>query len=159
MLQVMRANKVTVLSFVPSALRAMLAIVGAEEAFSSLRALDLHGERILASDIALFRSKLPRDCRISVTMGSIEAGTVFSWFVRDDQITSNVVPIGYIMPGRSVALLDEQGHQVADGEVGELFARGPMAMGAWQNGRRYGARFCLIQTIFALDLSDARFSS
>ena len=74
-------------------------------------------------------------------MGSIEAGTVFSWFVRDDQITSNVVPIGYIMPGRSVALLDEQGHQVADGEVGELFARGPMAMGAWQSGRRVPGPF------------------
>ena len=141
MLRVMRESKVTVLSFVPSALRAMLGIEGADQAFGSLRVLDLHGERILASDIALFRSKLPRDCRISVTMGSIEAGAVFSWFVRDDQITGNVVPIGYIMPGRRVALLDEQGHPVADGEVGELFARGAMAMGAWQNGRRVPGPF------------------
>ena len=141
MLRVMRESKVTVLSFVPSALRAMLGVEGADQAFSSLRVLDLHGERILASDIALFRSKLPRDCRISVTMGSIEAGAVFSWFVRDDQITGNVVPIGYIMPGRRVALLDEQGHHVADGEVGELFARGAMAMGAWQNGRRVPGPF------------------
>jgi acyl-coenzyme A synthetase/AMP-(fatty) acid ligase len=136
MLQVMRENKITVLSFVPSALRVMLGIDGAEQAFKSLRVLDLHGERILASDIALFRSKLPRDCLISVTMGSVEAGALFSWFVRDDRITSNLVPIGYIVPGKRVALLDEQGVPVADGEVGELFARGPMAMGAWHSGRR-----------------------
>ena len=69
-------------------------------------------------------------------MGSIEAGAVFSWFVRDDKITSNVVPIGYIMPKRQVALLNEGGEQVVDGEVGELFARGPMGMGAWQGGRK-----------------------
>src|SRR5438067_8013436 len=31
---------------------------GAERAFRHLRVLDLHGERILASDIALFRAKL-----------------------------------------------------------------------------------------------------
>jgi acyl-coenzyme A synthetase/AMP-(fatty) acid ligase len=141
MLQVMRKERVTVLSFVPSALRAMLGIEGAEQAFSRLRVLDLHGERILASDIALFRTKLPRDCHISVTMGSVEAGAVFSWFVRDDKLTSNVVPIGYIMPERRVALLNEAPEQAADGEVGELFARGPMGMGAWQGGRKVPGPF------------------
>jgi acyl-coenzyme A synthetase/AMP-(fatty) acid ligase len=140
-LQVMKQSKVTILSFVPSALRAMLSIDGAEQAFKSLRILDLHGERILASDIELFRSKLPRNCHISVTMGSIEAGAVFSWFVRDDKITGHVVPVGYLMPGRRVALLDQQGLPVADGETGELFARGAMAMGAWQNGRRMPGPF------------------
>ena len=67
-------------------------------------------------------------------MGSIEAGALFSWFVQDDQLDGPVVPVGYLMPGRRVALLDEEGRSVADGEVGELFARGAMAMGAWQNG-------------------------
>ena len=140
-LQVMKDHKVTILSFVPSALRAILSIGGAEQAFQSLRVLDLHGERILASDIKLFRSKLPRNCHVSVTMGSIEAGAVFSWFVRDGKITGNVVPVGYLMPERRVALLDDHGAPVADGEVGELFARGAMAMGAWQNGRRMPGPF------------------
>jgi acyl-coenzyme A synthetase/AMP-(fatty) acid ligase len=141
------ADKVTILSFVPSALRAILSIDGAERAFQHLRVLDLHGERILASDVALFRSKLPRSCHISVTMGSIEAGALFSWFVRDDQLSGPVVPVGYIMPGRRVALLDEEGRSVADGEVGELFARGAMAMGAWQNG-------CMVQGPFVNDPDD-----
>jgi acyl-coenzyme A synthetase/AMP-(fatty) acid ligase len=134
-LRVLDHDKITILSFVPSALRAILAIDGAEKAFRHLRVLDLHGERILASDIALFRRKLPATCRISVTMGSVEAGAVFSWFVRDDQIKGPVVPVGYLLPGRRAALLDEEGQSVAEGEIGELFARGPMAMGAWQKGR------------------------
>ena len=85
-LRVMGEEGITVLSFVPSVLRTLMAIPGIEKAFSHLRVLDLHGERILASDIALFRSKLPRDCHISITYGSTEAGAVFSWFVQDDKI-------------------------------------------------------------------------
>jgi acyl-coenzyme A synthetase/AMP-(fatty) acid ligase len=134
-LRVLQEDKITVLSFVPSALRVILGIDGAERAFQHLRVLDLHGESILASDIELFRRKLPRSCHISITMGSIEAGAVFSWFVRDDQILGAVVPVGYLMPGRRVALLDEGGRSVPEGEVGELFVRGPMAMGSWQNGQ------------------------
>lgn len=134
-LRALDEDKVTVLSFVPSALRTILSVEGAEQAFRHLRVLDLHGERILASDIALFRRKLPRTCHISVTMGSVEAGAIFSWFVRDDAIDGAVVPIGYLMPGRRVALLNEEGRPVADGEVGELITRGAMALGAWKDGR------------------------
>ena len=135
LLRVLDHDKISILSFVPSALRVIIGIDGAERAFRHLRILDLHGERILASDIALFRRKLPPTCHISVTMGSIEAGAVFSWFVRDDQIHGGVVPVGYLLPSRRVALLDEDGRSVADGQVGELFVRGAMALGAWRNGR------------------------
>jgi len=113
----------------------ILAIEGAEQAFRQLRVLDLHGERVLASDIALFRAKLPQTCHISITMGSIESGAVFSWFVRDEEVTGPVAPVGYPLPGRSVMLLDEQGRPVPDGEVGELLVRGAMALGAWREGR------------------------
>jgi acyl-coenzyme A synthetase/AMP-(fatty) acid ligase len=134
-LRVLDEYRATVLSFVPSALRTILNIEGAEQAFRHLRVLDLHGERVLASDIALFRRKLPPTCHISVTMGSVEAGAIFSWFVRDAAVDGAVVPVGYLMPGRRVALLDGAGEPVADGEVGELLTRGAMALGAWKDGR------------------------
>jgi acyl-coenzyme A synthetase/AMP-(fatty) acid ligase len=140
-LRVLDQDKITVLSFVPSALRVILGIEGAAPAFRHLRVLDLHGERILATDIALFRSKLPPTCHISVTLGSLEAGATFSWFVRDEHIDGAVVPVGYVMPGRRIALLDDDGQPVKDGEVGELFVRGEMAMGAWQGGRRVQGPF------------------
>lgn len=140
-LKVLDRDKITVLSFIPSALRMILGIEGAAQAFRHLRVLDLHGERILASDIELFRRTLPSTCHISITMGSVEAGAVFSWFVRDDRIDGSLVPVGYIMPGRSVALLGDDGLPVADGEVGELFVRGAMAMGAWRSGARVQGPF------------------
>lgn len=140
-LRILAHDKVSILSFVPSALRAVLSVPGAEQAFRHLRLLDLHGERILASDIALFRSKLPKTCHISVTMGSIEAGPVFNWFVRDDLIDGAVVPVGYPWPQKRVALLDDEGRPVGDGEIGELFVRGLMAVGAWRNGGRVQGPF------------------
>lgn len=134
LVQIIAREQVTILSFVPSALRMILAIDGIEQAFRSLRVLDLHGERILASDIVLFRKKLPPTCHISVTMGSVEAGAVFSWFVEDDKIEGETVPVGYLLPGRQVALLPaaEAG---GDESAGQLLVRGAMALGAWQNGR------------------------
>lgn len=134
-LRILREEGVTILSFIPTALRMVLGVPGAEEAFRSLRVLDLHGEAILASDIALFREKLPADCLISVTMGSMEAGAVFSWFVEDASIVGATAPVGYLLPGRQVALVDESGAPVHTGETGELFVRGPMAMGAWRGGK------------------------
>lgn len=139
-LRVMRDERVSVLSFVPSVLRTFMELPGGEQAFSSLRVLDLHGERILASDIRLFRAKLPPDCCISITYGATETGAVTSWFV-DDKIDGAVAPIGYPVPGKQVAILDEAGDPAAPGEIGELITRGEMASGSWQGGRMTTARF------------------
>lgn len=140
-LQVMRTAGVTFLSFVPSALRMALAFPGIEHALASLRVLDLHGERILASDIALLRTKLPPGCRICVTYGATEVGGVFSWFVRDEAIAGEAVPIGYLCPDTAFALVDEAGAPVRAGEAGELLIRGPIAMGDWAGGRLVTDRF------------------
>jgi acyl-coenzyme A synthetase/AMP-(fatty) acid ligase len=45
------------------------------------------------------------------------------------------------MPDRRVALLDQDGQPVADGQAGELLARGAMALGAWQDGRLIAGPF------------------
>jgi acyl-coenzyme A synthetase/AMP-(fatty) acid ligase len=140
-LRVMGEEGITFFSFVPSVLRTFMAMPGIEKSFASLRLLDLHGERILASDIALFRSKLPADCCISITYGSTEAGGVFAWFVQDDKIEGAVAPLGYLVRNKQVAIVDENGRQVPVGQIGDLLVRGEMAMGSWQGGRVTKARF------------------
>ncbi len=132
---------VTVLSFVPSALRAFMQIPGVEAVFSSLRLLNLHGERILASDLALFQSKLPTTCRICITYGTTETSAVFSWFYRPDAVEGAVAPVGYVVRTKQVAILGANGRSVATGETGELLVRGEMALGSWQKGRLTSARF------------------
>jgi acyl-coenzyme A synthetase/AMP-(fatty) acid ligase len=118
-----------------------MAVPGIEAVFSSLRVLDLHGERILTSDLALFQSKLPQTCRISITYGTTETGGVFSWFYRADAAGGVTAPVGYVLPGKQVAVLGEEGRPVTKGETGELLVRGETALGSWQKGRLTSARF------------------
>lgn len=129
------AERITVLSFVPTALRSIFRVPGAAEAFRSLRLLGLYGESTLASDIALFRANLPKDCVISITLGSTEALVMTQWFVRDEAITGPVVPVGYVVPYKEIALVGDDGRNVPVGEVGELVVRGRhMMMGGWEDG-------------------------
>jgi acyl-coenzyme A synthetase/AMP-(fatty) acid ligase len=140
-LRAMEEAGITYLSFVPSVLRTLMTVPGIERAFAKLRILSLHGEKILASDIQLFRSKLPANCKINIGLGSTEAGPIFSWFVRDEAIEGAVAPVGYLSRGKRVALVAEDGRSAQPGEVGELLVRGPMALGSWQNGQVTPARF------------------
>jgi acyl-coenzyme A synthetase/AMP-(fatty) acid ligase len=134
-LRVLAEEGITILGFVPSVLRNIMRMPGVERSFRTLRILDLYGEQVLSSDIALFRSKLPANCLISVTLAATETGKVFSWFVRDERLTGAIAPVGYVVPGKQVALLGEDGQPVAPGEVGELMVRGAIAMGGWRGGR------------------------
>lgn len=140
-LRVLREEGITFMSFVPSFVRMLFSLPGIEDVMHSLRILDMHGERTLASDIALMRSKLPKDCHISITLGASETGFVFTWFVDDAKIGTGTVPVGYLIPGKEVAILGEDGASVAVGETGELMVRGLLPAGGWQAGRLTAGRF------------------
>ncbi|MDR3531121.1 MAG: AMP-binding protein [Rhodopila sp.] len=131
------ADRVTILSFVPSVLRVLVRLDGAARAFQHLRILDLFGDRTSAADLAMFQEVLPPDCKIRLSLASTEAAHMFHWFVRPEALgEGQPVPCGYLARGVSMALLNEAGGPADDGEAGELVVRGPtLAMGAWQEGR------------------------
>ena len=52
-----------------------------------------------------------------------------------------MAPIGYLVPGKEVALIDENGEPTPPGEVGEVIVRGELALGSWQGGRVTTSRF------------------
>lgn len=134
-LRVLAEEQVNVLIFVPSALRVLMKIPGIEQAFRSLRVLALGSERTNVADIALFRSRLPPGCKIAIILGSVDCSNLFRWYVPDAHI-QGAVPIGYLEPGKSVALVGEDGRSVPPGEPGELYVRGrQLAIGSWQGGR------------------------
>jgi non-ribosomal peptide synthetase component F len=137
LLRVLGEERITILSFVPAILRSVLQMEGAPEAFRHLRILDLYGDATLASDIELFREKLPSTCHIRLILGSMEAGVIFHWFVpRDFAEPALSVPCGYLAAGKEVAVLDPNGRSVIPGEEGEIVVRSRvLALGAWQDGR------------------------
>ena len=119
-MRVMAHDRVTVLSFVPSALRMLLQVPGIERAFAHLRLLDLVGESTSSQDLALFRQKLPRDCVIGIGFGSTETNIVFHWFVDDADVTGPIVPAGFLDVDRTIRIVDENGVPVKPGEPGAL---------------------------------------
>jgi acyl-coenzyme A synthetase/AMP-(fatty) acid ligase len=55
--------------------------------------------------------------------------------------TETAIPIGRPSCGDSIAIVDEQGRPVADGEIGELLVEGPTVMlGYWNGGHALPAR-------------------
>jgi acyl-coenzyme A synthetase/AMP-(fatty) acid ligase len=140
-LRIMGSEGITILSFVPTVLRTLMKIPNVERAFAHLRALDLHGEATLASDIALFRSKLSPGCHISITLGATETGTMLSWFVDEQRFEGGAVPVGYLCPGKAIAIIAENGAAAGPGEPGEMLVRGELALGSWQKGRLTEHRF------------------
>lgn len=143
LLRILGEERITVMSFVPAILRSVLQMDGAPEAFRHLRILDLYGDATLASDIAFFRTKLPKDCHIRLVLGSMEASAIFHWFVPADFDEPGLsLPCGYLALDREVAVLDEAGRPVGVGEEGEIVIRSRrMALGAWQDGRMTAGPF------------------
>ncbi|MFB5189646.1 class I adenylate-forming enzyme family protein [Alicyclobacillus fastidiosus] len=74
--------------------------------------------------------------------GGIKVGGMFGWtegFLAtatrpDDPLEALSSTVGFVIPGTEVRLVDEDGHDVAPGESGEMWARGPnFAAGYYEN--------------------------
>ncbi len=92
---------------------------------SGLRQLIIGGEALSVAHVAAAQAALPR-CRIVNGYGPSEC-TVFSTVrvVTPADLAGSAVPIGRAVGDRTLALLDEHGDPVPDGEVGELYVGGP----------------------------------
>jgi thioesterase domain-containing protein/acyl carrier protein len=131
----MRSQRVTITYIVPTLLRAL--VTGSEPGdFESLRIVRIGGEKVLWTDIALVRKVVQPACFIQVSYLSTET-TGTQWFIPDDWEQQDVtVPVGYVLPGISFAVLDDDGKSVPIGDVGELVIRSRyVLLGYWDNGR------------------------
>ncbi|MFO1024587.1 MAG: AMP-binding protein [Acetobacteraceae bacterium] len=134
-LRKLRMAEVTVLAFVPSVLRSLCGVPGIDAALASLRIVDLFGELVTAETVDALRAVLPATCHIRVSLGSTETMVLFHWFVPRGVQAGNGLPCGYLASRASIALLDEYGAPVPEGEVGEVVVRGrSIASGMWRDG-------------------------
>ena len=74
--------------------------------------------------------------------GGITVGAMFGWsegFVAtanrpDDPVEAVSSTVGFALPGLEIRLVDENGHEVKDGETGEIWSRGPnFSAGYYEN--------------------------
>lgn len=136
-LRVLGDDRITLLSMIPLVFRTLFQQASARKAFSTVRAINTGGDRLMGSDIALFREVLPEGCHIRTTQGSTETGVVFNWFVPPEAEFPDLatVPSGYLATGKEVALVGSE--PGPEGTVeGEFLVRGSsLAAGSWQDGR------------------------
>ncbi|HEX2153550.1 MAG TPA: benzoate-CoA ligase family protein [Acidimicrobiia bacterium] len=123
-------HRPTILVHVPSAINQMLADPRAETAdLSSLRFVTSAGEALPET---LYRAWMDR-FGVEILDG---LGTAEMWHIFVTNIPGDVRPgtLGRVVPGFEVAVRDEEGQDLPEGEVGRLWVRGnSRGLGYWQD--------------------------
>ncbi len=142
MLDRIASQAITVWYSVPSALVLMLDHGGLEgRGAPSLRVVFFAGEVFPIKHLRRTMAALP-NARFFNLFGPTETNVCLAHEVRAIPPESvQAIPIGRPCCGDEVAIMDEQGRSVTDGEIGELFVDGPTVMlGYWNGGQRTPAK-------------------
>ncbi|WP_406277629.1 non-ribosomal peptide synthetase [Streptomyces sp. NBC_00191] len=91
---------------------------------AGIRALHLGGENLTTATSRWARASFGPDCLIVNIYGPTEATVACTVAVVGDDASRASTPIGVPVHRTSVAVLDEQRHEVGDGELGELYVTG-----------------------------------
>lgn len=116
-----------------ASIRQLMRHCGESECFESVRLVSLGGDTIYRSDIERCRKLFDPEV-IVIGYGSTEAGSVTRYWVPDDaELPESMMPVGTSSPGKEVLLLDDEGREVPDGEVGEFAVKSRyLAWGYWK---------------------------
>lgn len=120
-------QKVTVLHAVPTAFRELMRIVEPERMFPHLRAIDLGGEAVFGSDVALMRQHAPKDCVLVNHLAATEASVIAQFDVdsRESFGGDSILPVGSCPDGVRVVIRREDGTDGIPGDVGEIVVASP----------------------------------
>lgn len=145
------SQQVTRLHLHTSVLRDMLDSLSADATFPSLRYVR-PSDRLHRSDVERLWRVMPSHAKVVHGLASTEAGMITMITLdRDALDNSEIVPVGYAVPGVELLLLDDDGAPVPPGEVGEITVRSRfMARGYWRRPEFTAEKF-------QIDPVDSRF--
>ena len=131
-----KARGITICRTVPVLLRRITEALSPHEGLNSVRVVGLGSQRVDWSDFDVFRRHFPPEAFLIVGIGATECGGNYChWFV-DDRLreTGLRLPIGRILPDAKVAIVDDDGREVANGDIGEfVVASRYVALGYWRD--------------------------
>jgi amino acid adenylation domain-containing protein len=139
----LRAQEVTMCSFGPKLIRSIGEIIGTAEPLSRVRRVTLSGEPVYKADIDLCRRLFSADCVLVNSLGATEAPVSMQYSIDPhEEMTGNLVPIGYPTEDFKVILRGENGENVGAGAVGEIVLQSRyLAVGYWGNAKLTQAKF------------------
>jgi amino acid adenylation domain-containing protein len=128
---------------VPLIFRLLASTLSGGELFPHLRLIRLGGDRLLRSDVELYRKHFSSRCVLRNGLGSAEVLLIRQHLLdRDSAVTTHVVDVGYPLEDVEVLILGDDGQPRAAGEVGEIAVKSRhMARGYWRRPDLTAARF------------------
>jgi len=131
----MLSERITRYRSVPGLFREVMRSAG-NTRFPDVRAVHLGGDAVFRRDFQLFRDHFGDDCKVRLSLGMSEATGAASRELdgRSDPGIDDPLPVGYPAAGVEVRLVDEEGNEVPQGEVGEIeIASRNLPLGYWRN--------------------------
>ena len=125
---------VSCLTLAPTVLRQLLLSLPEDLVFEHLRMVSLTGEAVTWEDVAALRRHLPPEALIYSAYGLSETGMISGMLVGGQTPPGEgPLPVGTPIPGREVSIVDSDGHELPEGEPGEIAVAGSdLAFGYWQ---------------------------
>ena len=130
-----RRSGATWINCSPTLFRHIVEALEPGEKLDDVRLVALGGERVDWGVVDVLKRGCGPDAKLFVHMGATEAWALHSqWFVDEAlRASSPQLPVGRSLPGRTVALLDEDGRPVPEGEAGEVVVCGRgLSLGYWR---------------------------
>jgi amino acid adenylation domain-containing protein len=143
------ANGITVMFFVPSVLRALLD--AAPDAYmGTVRLVTFGGEALYGRDTRRARALFGPDAVFRIRLSSTETqGMAGHVITAADDDRDGIIPVGEVEPWLEARIVDDDGRDVAAGDVGRLVVIGrDLALGYWNDPALTAERFA--------DLPDGR---
>lgn len=139
----LEAENITICEFAPSLFRSLARSLDSPKNFPTLRLVGLGAEAATPSDVDLFQRYFDERAILRILFASSETATIRSYFVASNtELPEGRLPIGYPIVGKSVELLDETGHPVAPGEIGEIAVKSRyLAVGYWRRPEETSMKF------------------
>ena len=135
---------ITMLRVSPTLVRRIAEVLHPHQLLNSVRLVELSAERAEWSDLDICRQVFRPDTVLATQLTSTE-GDATRWIVDPAlHVPGEPLPVGHIIPDRSLTIVDDHGRLVMDGEVGELVIKSRyVALGYWRDPEATARQFAI----------------
>ena len=128
---------------VPSVFRQWTSNLTGGEDLGKLRLVMLGGEAITVRDVEQFKKHFSSNCFLSCALSSNETGPMRHHFIdKTTEVSQWTVPVGYAVEDKEILILDENGHELGFGQIGEIAVRSAfLSPGYWKQPELTAAAF------------------
>jgi len=117
-------EQISILLSTPSAFRHLFDGVPGSKIFQKVRLVSLGGEPSTSRDAQVFQQHFSKKCYLLNSLGSSEAGVLSRYvFTKDIPLNSHIIPVGYPVPDKTILLVNEDGKNIEDNQVGEILVK------------------------------------